>query len=254
VAVAAAPAQTIVAPDGRRLYVAHHNPNQETQQISVIDAASMQVVGVIDSVGRAPHGVVIAADGTRLYTMNTLGDDIGVVDLATGRTLMRIPVSSNNPLIPGFIARYEPYGGLLTNNGTMLWVTCRRSGEVRVIDLAAGRVVDSIFVGVQPLAPALAADGHTLWVPNRVTNTISVLDTRTHSTIATIRDITTGPTCIGFSSDGATAYVACEKAGDSGGHGMAGSPGVLYVLDANTYNVRNSLELASGPIGMAILR
>ncbi|MBS1910710.1 MAG: hypothetical protein JST22_01865 [Bacteroidetes bacterium] len=252
VQVGAAPAQIAASSNGGTLYIAHSDPDAETQYVSVVDARSMRMTGTIDSVGRAPHGLVLSPDGRQLYTINTFGDDISVVDLATGKVLKRIPVSYNNPLVPGFIARYQPYCGLLAPDGHTLWVTCRRSGEARAVDLDLGAVVDSIFVGVQPMMPAITKDGRYLWVPNVVTNSISVIDLGTRRLQATIPNVTQGPNAVAFSPDGKTAYVTCESLDEGARHGGSGGVGGMYEIDVANRVTLAKIEIAAGSTGIAV--
>ncbi len=259
--VGLAPAQIAITRDGAALYVSNFDLSPVQQRFIVrINAASMTVTDTIFEVGRAPHGVVLSLDEKYLYTTNALGDDISIVDLASGEVERRIPISPDNPLPPGNPARFEPYQGELTGDGRFFWVTCRQSGEVRVVDLVAGRVVDSIRVGTRPLIPKLTPDGRQLWVPNQGgtsgTNTISVIDVAGRNVITTISGLRQQPHAIVFSADGRKAFISCEN--QTGGdlhHPLEGSsayPGFLEVIDVSTMKVTRIIEIGGFAAGMAI--
>jgi YVTN family beta-propeller protein len=256
--VGLAPAQIAVTHDGASLYVSNFDLSPAQQRFIVkINAATMTVTDTIFEVGRAPHGVVLSRDEKFLYTTNALGDDISIINLATGEVDRRIPISPGDPLAPGGVARFEPYQGELTADGRYFWVTCRQKGEVRVIDLVDGRVIDSITVGARPLIPKMTPDGAQLWVPNQGDNTLSVIDIASHKVIATIRDLKNQPHGVIFSADGSRAFVSCEnQVGDGTQHhpteGSSARPGMLYTIDRTTRAVTRETEIGSFAAGMTI--
>ncbi|MDB5033575.1 MAG: hypothetical protein JWQ98_816 [Chlorobi bacterium] len=255
VTVGRSPAQIAVTHDGSTLYVSNFDLTLAQRFIVRVNAATMTVTDTIFDVGNAPHGVTLSADEKHLYTTNALGDDISVINLATKEVEQRIPVSPGNPLPPGTKDRYEPYQGELSPDGVFLWVSCRASAEVRLLEMVSGRVIDSIKVGARPLIPKLTPDGLHLWVPNQGDNTISIIDVGSHAVVAGITGLKVQPHAIVFSGDGKRAYVSCENQNGDQHHPTVGSstvPGIVYVIDVGQRKIVRTIEVGSFAAGMAI--
>jgi YVTN family beta-propeller protein len=253
VTIGGTPGQIAITRDGSKLYVANGDHFFAYQSIARIDAATMRLIDTIGPVGLGAQGIALSYDEHTLYTVNTEGDDVSIVDLATGTVTHRIPVSYNNPVPTGLLAKREPFFGVLDHSGRYLWVTCRKSGDVRVIDLEAGHVVDSLLASVRPLMAALTPDGRELWVPNEGTNSITIIDVASHAT-TTLEDINGGPQAVGFTADGRTAYVSCLSSDAAVHHGGTIQSGGLYMIRTNDRQVLRLVEIAAAAGGVAVGR
>jgi YVTN family beta-propeller protein len=258
VQVGAAPAQIAVTRDGSKLYVSNFNTASfEPQPIHEVNTTSMSVGRVFNEVGYAPHGVTLSSDERLLYTTNASGDNISEIDLTTGDVVRRIPISPGIPSVPTGPARFEPYQGVIAPDGSF-WVTCRKSGEVRVVDLAGGTVVDSIKVGRTPLILAITPDGKRIWVPNQGDNSVSILDVAARTSVGISLDIRSQPHAVAFTADGKTAFVSCENQNGGDVHhpvsGKGAPPGSVYVFDISgpTQTLRRRIETAGFAAGIAV--
>jgi len=257
VRVGSSPAQVAVTKDGSTLYVSNFDVSLNQLFINKVAAATMTVTDTIYDVGNAPHGVILSEDERFLYTTNALGDDISEIDLQTMEISRRILISPNFPLPPGGRARYEPYQGEIGPDGHTLWVTCRNSNDVRVIDLELGRVVDSIPVGTRPLIPRFTPDKREFWVSNRGSDNISIIDPMTRRVVTTIRDIQIQPHAVDFTADGSLAFVSCENLNGERHHGTLDEgavPGLVYVIDVATRKVIRKIEVGSFAAGITVQR
>jgi YVTN family beta-propeller protein len=256
VQVGLSPAQIRSTGDGSTLYVSNFDLSFQQRFVNRVDAATMQVTGVIDEVGLAPHGVTLSSDERYLYTMNAGSDDIAEVDLQSSgfEVVRRIPIVPGSPLPQGQTAIHEPYQSVLAPDGTTMFVTCRKSGQVRVVDLAAGRVVDSITVGSRPLILEITPNGGEIWVPNQGSDNISIIDVATRRVTATIPNISKQPHAVAFKRDGTVAYISCENQTGSSHHPGAGStiPGLVYPVAVATRQVGTSIEVGAFAAGIAI--
>jgi YVTN family beta-propeller protein len=254
--VGLSPAQIAVTSDGSTLYVSNFDQTFQQRFISRIDAATMSGVTEIETGGYAPHGVALSKDERRLYTTNAGSDDITEIDAATGDILRIIPIVPDSPLPSGTKAKHEPYQGVLSADGRLFYVTCRASAQVRVVDLDAGRVIDSIGTGNRPLILDRTPNGAEIWVPNQGSESVSIINTSSRSVVATITGLKTQPHGVAFTADGATAFVSCEN--QTGGaqqhHPVVGSkaPGFVYVIDVATRSIVRTIEVGAFAAGIAI--
>ena len=127
---------------------------------------------------RYPAGLALSPDGRRLYVAENLGDELAVIDLATGRTVQRLPTE-----------RY-PYGVTVAPNGRV-FVSAWGGTTVSVFDPAAGGTlgrVRDVQVARHPSSLLLDRAGRRLFVASASTDRVVVLDTRTLVPVATLTD------------------------------------------------------------------
>jgi YVTN family beta-propeller protein len=252
--VGRSPAQIIVSSDGNRLYVSNFDQTFTERFVSVVDTRTMVQVTALETGGRGPHGIALSRDERTLYTANAGSDDISEIDLENGDVRRIIPIVPGEPLAPDARARHEPYQAVLSVDGATLFVTCRASAQVRAIDVASGRVVDSISVGRRPLILEMTPDGRELWVPNQADGTVSIIDATTHAALATVGGLTAQPHAVAFTRDGRTAFVTCENQSGEAHHPIEGAkaPGLVWVVDVASRRVIRSIEVGSFAAGIAI--
>lgn len=256
VQVGLSPAQIRVTDDGSTLYVSNFDLTFQQEFVNRVDAATMTNTTSIDIEGKAPHGVTLSTDERYLYTMNAGSDDISKVDLTIDEVVQRIPIVPGSPPAAAGAAQHEPYQSVIAPNGLM-FVTCRKSGQVRVVDLIQGKVVDSIVVGSRPLIPALHPNGKELWVPNQGSNTVSIIDVETHQVIATIPGMLAQPHAIAFTASGDRAFISCENqaGGENLHHPLEGTdvvPGIVYTINTNARVITKVIEVAGFAAGIVI--
>lgn len=88
------PIQMYTTPDGQYLYVADQGfyfEKPTSDYVYKIEIPTKTVVSTIKA-GVAPHGVVVAPDGERVYVTNLLSDDVSVIDATTDKEITRIKV------------------------------------------------------------------------------------------------------------------------------------------------------------------
>ena len=178
----------------------------ESSQADVIDIATRKSVRRLPF-GDDPEAFDLSPDGKTAYVSLEDEGALGIVDLASGKLLKSIEVGK------------EPEGVKATPDGKTVYVTSEVANLVHVIDVAAGKVVKNIQVGKRPRRFALTADGAQLWVTNELDASVSIIATKDHSVLATLKfevpgarstDIT--PVGITMGKDGKRAFVALGKA------------------------------------------
>ena len=224
-----------VALVGNTAYVA----NQGTNTVSVINTLTGQTVRSPIVVGSAPTGVVASPDGVYVYVANRTSGTVSVirtsnntvVDINPGTTAIdSIKVGSQPEMIAVNTSAITTPTGVIAK-GARLYVANYGSGTVSVIDVsnplapklvdtntATPTTVDAIKVGTNPrgIAFAQTANGPRLYVVNRGSGNVSVIDAVTNkvidanpATATTVDAIKVGstPQQIAISPDGKSAYV-----------------------------------------------
>jgi YVTN family beta-propeller protein len=151
------PSGSALSADGRKLYVAFNGANT----LGVINTATNTLTQQIQ-VGNAPRQVVISPDGRTAYVSNEGGRPANKADFTN--------LSDGTPIVAS-----KSTGAAVT-------------GTVSVVNLASGKEVQEIPVGLQPTA--LYQNGSTLFVANSNDDSLSVINERTNRVAQTV---TTNP-------------------------------------------------------------
>ncbi|MGV3719619.1 MAG: beta-propeller fold lactonase family protein [Actinomycetota bacterium] len=166
---------------------------------------------------RAPHSIVLSADGRRAYVTEMAEATVAVVDVRARRVLDHWPTGGDRPTgialssdgrtlvvansysgdvsvidaatgarrflapLPG-----EPSGVTLSKDGKLAYVSLRQLDQVAVLDLNDGSVRSRVGTGRRPQSLALTADGSTLAVSNLSGGSVSVIDTEALEEVARV--------------------------------------------------------------------
>ena len=215
----------VYSADGATLYAADATGALTIADVAADGALTLAERIALPATGDAatsrPGGLALAEDGQTLYIALNMNNTLGVVDLAGRRLAAEIPVG-NAPAavaLSGGKAYVANQGGRpadevdRTNDsgGTDIVADPTTGGvaggTISIVDLAAGREVGAISVGLQP--SALLLHGEYLFVANTNSDTISVVDTATDEVVKTI-PVQVFPGAPWGSSPNALAMVAGE--------------------------------------------
>lgn len=180
-----------------------------------------------------PGGIAVSPDAKRAYVVLNAANTLGVVDLtsAPARLIAQIPVGNapNSVVLQGGLAYVSNEGGRpavpgdFTNDSDGTPIVADRNdafsitGTVSVVDLAAGRQVETISVGLHPAGMTIS--GGDLYVANAYSDSLSVVSLETHRLERTI-DLSvpiaggvfgSGPNGVAVTGDG-QAYVTLGQA------------------------------------------
>ena len=145
-----------------------------------------------------PGGLAFSPDGTKVYVAYSVLNQLGVIDVASGSVVKQIDVGNapHSVVVSGRTAWVSNEGGRRATNddttndsdGTAIVADkvhgAAKTGTVSVVDLAAGKELGEVQVGLHPTA--LALRGPTLYVANTNSDSVSVVDTRSRQVQSTI--------------------------------------------------------------------
>jgi YVTN family beta-propeller protein len=207
---------------GPRVYVT----NSKGDDITIIDAATMKVVGSI-KVGDNPHGLIASPDRRILYISVEGTNELVAVDIASNQVKSRVKVGR------------APNEVSITRDGRFVFVPVRNDNAIDVVDTSAMKVVDRMKTPAMPHNTYVSADGRHLYLGTMMGSRITVFDTATHKQIA---EVSPGDWVrpIALSRDESLAYVALSKL-----HGFA-------VVDLKQKKTIRRVELPALPQGTEI--
>ena len=142
------------------------------------------------------------------YITVTAIDDYSPAQVQTAAQGIYLPQTANRPTNSSNIA-YETRSG----SNSRVWVVNQDNDSVSAFDVVNNSKVAEINVGTAPRTLAIAPDGR-LWVTNKGSATISIIDTNSLSVAQTISlPFASAPFGVAFAPTGGFAFVALEATG-----------------------------------------
>jgi len=222
--------------DGRHLYASSITGTigvfevESSGELKAEDPIKLGELLQADPESVLPVGMALGAAGDSLWVVLNLRNSIAEIDLAQKRIKREIPVG-NAPF--GIVLLAEKayvsnWAGRLPDaksttgpagRGTPVRVDQTRhianDGSVSIVDLAAGKEMKQVQVGLHPSLIVAAPDGKRVLVANSNSDTVSVIDTTSHEVVETISTrpadnmlFGSGPSALAVAPDGKTLYVA----------------------------------------------
>ena len=126
---------------------------------------------------------------------------------------------------PPGTAKYGPFGIAIDHRDSLAYVACMDAKQIRVLDIAAKTIVDSIDIPVAaggliygPTLMVVHPNNDVVFVTTRGGNSVVAVKFSTHQVLADIPLSTSNPFGITMSDDGSRVYAACV--GSPLGHGL----------------------------------
>ncbi|MDR1381803.1 MAG: beta-propeller fold lactonase family protein [Tannerella sp.] len=180
----------------------------------------------------SPGAVAVDEKQNLVYTALTTAKAIAVTDMASGQTIGQIKLKQN------------PNSILLSPDASTLYAsTGEAGGTVDIIGLPGKKVKSTIATGHTPEGMALSADGKFLYVANRFSNTVSVIDPVKNKVIKSIPAVRE-PRYLCIAPDGKTVAVANFLPKQASTATVVASQITLIDVESNT--VKTNLTLANG--------
>lgn len=251
------PAHIVLSADGSRGWFTNFDATLADKKIKEFDTQSMTVTRIIEEFRMTkPHGLRLTHDGNTLLMATEGSEFLYIINASTGDITDAIPVDPTVPPNGNGTNNFIPYQVALTHNDAFAYISCLKSNDVRVFDMNTRQFVLTIPVGLNPLALEISPDGRWCYVPNRNSNSVSVIDLQTNTVVKTISNVGAQPHKIDFTADGHYAYVTCESVSGTFIHHPTTSgktPGTTAVIDVWAgHNKIKDIEMASFPAGICI--
>ena len=185
----------------------------------------------------SPSALAADKDGKTLYVAEATAKQVAVINTDTAEITGIIHVPA------------EPTGLALSADGAQLYVTCAApAGRLCVIETAANKIIKQIPVGHGARSPVLDPDGGMLYVCNRFSNDVSVINTRKNKHVAKI-NVLREPFAADITPDGKWLFV-----GNHLPDGPADAESVacrVCVINTKTMDTDVSISLPNGSTALS---
>jgi YVTN family beta-propeller protein len=211
-------------------------------------------------VGDGPGGVkdrpicaFFTADSKKVYVTNG-GDSAALDPLSTG-SIAVIDVASGKPTKQFDHVGQEACGLALSKDGGKIYINI--GGYVNrywAIDTKTDNVKQQGYTaGLDSHGIRLTPDGNELWLANRLSNSLVILDTATDTLVARIADAGDRPDLIEFSPDGTRAFATLRgQAVTKTIHDVSGKEPGIAIYDVKERKRIQHIPLEGDPHGIAV--
>ena len=155
------PVDIVLSPDGKTAFA------KDNRGLVMIDAATWKVTQELPfpktkDGGGSMHGIAVSKDGTRVFA-TTANDKLHIAEKTGDKWTIAKSIKLPGPKEKD---ASHPTGIALFADGKRALVCLSRNNAVAVVDLQAGKIIDTIAVGIAPYAVVLNADESTAYVSN----------------------------------------------------------------------------------------
>jgi YVTN family beta-propeller protein len=204
------------------LYVTTENENT----ISIIDPATLKVVGAVPTGQEQSHMLAVSRDGKRGYTSNVGPGSVSVLDLEAKKLIKVIPVAKMAQRIS------------LSVDDKLAFTADQFEPRLAVIDTATNEVKTHIELPDIGYGTAPTPDGKSLVVALININEVAVVDLATMKVTGTVK-VPKAPQAILVRPDGAVAYASCDASAK------------IAAIDLKTMKVAALIDAGKTADGMA---
>jgi len=210
----------------------------------VVIVAFLNLTGLICTAGGfvkqvsllSPQALISSEDENLLYVAQGRAKQIALFNTKSGKVTETIGVPA------------EPTGLALSCDGAYLYVTCAApQGVVCVIATDTRMIVKQIPVGYGARSPVLSPDGKILYVCNRFSNDVSVINTEENKHIARI-NVSREPFAADITPDGKWLYVGNHLPDGPANAEFVASK--VCVINTKKMNVDVCISLPNGSTGL----
>jgi len=213
----------VIGPKNGLLYVS----TELNRSITIIDPATLKIIGSIPTGQEQSHMFAITRDGRRAYTANVGPGTVSVLDLEARKTITIIPVSPQ-------IQRIS-----LSVDDSLIFTSDVTKPQLAVIDTATNKIKTWVPLPGLGYGSAPTPDGRWLVIALPLIHQVGVVDLSTMTVAHTI-DLPTRPQEVLVSPDNKVAYVSCDQSGK------------VAVISLSDWKVKTIIDAGPGADGLAL--
>jgi YVTN family beta-propeller protein len=212
----------VFGPQNGLLYVT----TELDQTVSIIDPATLKVVGTIPTGQPESHMLAISHDGKRGYTANVGPGTVSVLDLEARKTLAIIPISKQTQRIS------------VSPDGSMVFTSDQTKPQLAVIDTKTNQVKTWVALPGFGYGSSVARNGDWLVIAIQKTKQVAVVNLRTMKVDHTV-DVPATPQETLLGPGDKVAYVSCDSSNQ------------VAAIDTKTWKVIKLIDVGKGADGLA---
>ncbi len=216
------PHRPVFGPKDGLLYVT----TELNQTVSVIDPATLAIIGSIPTGENESHMLAISGDGRRGYTANVRSGTVSVLDLQARTLVATVPVAARVQRIS------------VSTDGKWAFTADQTAARIAVIDTVSNSVSGSIPLPGVAFGTTPTPDGRWLLVALPALRMVALADLSTMRVVKTL-DVPKAPQEILVRPDGAVAYVSCDASAQ------------VAVIDLANWKVANLVSVGPVDDGLA---
>ncbi len=213
----------VLGPKNGLLYVS----TELNQSISIIDPATLKIIGSVPTGQEQSHMFAITRDGRRAYSANVGPGTVSVMDLDARKTITVIPVS-------GQVQRIS-----LSVDDKLAFTSDVTKPQLAVIDTATNKIKTWIPMPGLGYGSAPTPDGKWLVIALPLIHQVGVIDLSTMKVARTI-DLPARPQEVLVSPDNQEAYVSCDQSAK------------VAVISLADWKVKSIIDAGAGADGLAL--
>jgi YVTN family beta-propeller protein len=194
--------------------------------VTVIDPATLKIVGAIPTSQPQSHMLALAQDGNRGYTANVSPGTISVLDLKARKTIAVIQIS---PVIQRIA---------LSTDDRLAFTADQTSARLAVIDTAANKIKSWVPLPDIGYGAAPTPDGRWLIIALPRANKVAVINL-SNMKVERVFDVPASPQEVVIRPDGGMAYVSCDTSGQ------------IAVINLTEWKVERPIAAGKGADGLA---
>jgi YVTN family beta-propeller protein len=212
----------VFGPKNGLLYVS----TELERSISIIDPATLKIIGEVPTGQEQSHMFAITRDGRRAYTANVGPGTVSVLDLDARRVITIIPVS-------GQVQRIS-----LSADDSMAFTSDVTKPQLAVIDTATNKLKTWVPLPGLGYGSATTSDGKWLLIALPLIHQLAAVDLDTLKVAHTI-DLPVRPQEVLLSPDNRLAYVSIDQGGK------------VAVIDIADWKLERFIDAGKGADGLA---
>lgn len=254
-AVGSFPSAVVAMPDGKLCVT-----ELKTRQLSLVERSSLatlRTVGIKNPVPTAPSNVVFHPRTQEAFVLSRPYDDTATTPRPLASGLPAPDFQHDPPAGDSWLTVYDPdlrvlrwrlrlpyagaYGAVFAPDGSELYVACRASDKLLVVDVAGHRVARTYSVGVGPTGLVPVDDRHLAVACFKALPPVVQLVDRQTGAIAHAVEVAGNPTQLTRDERTGKLYVACAGANQ------------VVELDPGCTRVLRTFATGAAPVGVAVV-